>query len=171
MIMKLRFPLFAALFSALFSTSQAGEGKKVDLPAPEVSGQNQDGKEVKFADVYQKGPTVVFFYPKASTPGCTKQACSLRDAYETLTKQGVQVLGVSMDKVESQKTFHTNQKLPYDLIADPEGKIVDAFKVEKMAFGKLASRQAFLIKGGRIVWHDAKAATDQQAEDILRELK
>jgi thioredoxin-dependent peroxiredoxin len=171
MIMKLRFPLLAAIFSALFSTSHAGEGEKVDLPAPEVSGVNQDGKEVKFADVYQKGPTVVFFYPKASTPGCTKQACSLRDAYDALTKQGVQVLGVSMDKVEAQKNFHTNHKLPYDLIADADGKIVDAFKVEKMMMGKLASRQAFLVKGGRIVWHDAKASTDKQAEDILRELK
>ena len=71
-----------------------GEGEKVSLPAPDVTGINQDGKTVSFKEVYAKGPTVVFFYPKANTPGCTKQACSLRDAFADLSKDGVQVLGV-----------------------------------------------------------------------------
>lgn len=75
-------------------------------------------------------------------------------------------MGVSTDKVEGQKKFHSAQSLPYDLIADPEAKIVDAFKVAKIAMGKLAAREAFLVKDGKIVWHDAKASTDKQAEDI-----
>ena len=59
-----------AAFAAIFTTGAvAGQGEKVDVPAPEVSGLNQDGKEIKFADLYAKGPTVIFFYPKASTPG------------------------------------------------------------------------------------------------------
>lgn len=161
-----------ALSASLFTSSQAGEGEKTSLPAPKVSGINQDGKTVDFADVYAKGPTVVFFYPKANTPGCTKQACSLRDAFADLSKEGVQVLGVSFDKPDAQKKFKDDFTLPYDLIADPEGKIVDAFNVERMVRGtnNLATRQAFLVKGDKIVWKDTKASTDQQAADIKRVL-
>lgn len=170
--MKTRLLMLTAILNALFGTATAGEGEKVSYDAPAVSGINQDGATVNFSDVYAKGPTVVFFYPKANTPGCTKQACSLRDAFADLSKDGVQVLGVSFDKPEAQKKFKDDFKLPYDLIADPEGKIVAAFKVEKMMKGliPLATRQCFLIKGGKVVWHDAKASTDQQAADIKRVL-
>lgn len=161
-----------ALAASLFTSAHAGEGEKVSLPAPQVSGINQDGATVNFADVYAKGPTVVFFYPKANTPGCTKQACSMRDAFAELSKEGVQVLGVSFDKPDAQKKFKDDFTLPYDLIADPEGKIVDAFKVERMVKGtmNLATRQAFLIKGDKIVWKDVKASTSEQAADIKRVL-
>ncbi len=170
--MKTRLLMLTAIFHALFGTASAGQGEKVTYPAPAVSGINQDGATVNFADVYKKGPTVVFFYPKADTPGCTKQACSLRDAFADLSKEGVQVLGVSFDKAESQKAFKDKFTLPYDLIADPEGKIVAAFKVEKMAKGllSLAKRSCFLVKDGKVVWQDYQAATDQQAADIKRVL-
>lgn len=164
--------MLTALFNTLFGIASAGEGEKVSYDAPAVSGINQDAATVNFADVYKKGPTVVFFYPKADTPGCTKQACSLRDAFADLSKEGVQVLGVSFDKAESQKAFKDKFTLPYDLIADPEGKIVEAFKVKKMLKGllSLASRSCFLIKDGKVVWQDYSAATDQQAADIKRVL-
>ncbi|MCW0217088.1 MAG: peroxiredoxin [Prosthecobacter sp.] len=169
--MKYTLTIFA-LAASLFTSAHAGEGEKVSLPAPQVSGINQDGATVNFADVYAKGPTVVFFYPKANTPGCTKQACSMRDAFAELSKEGVQVLGVSFDKPDAQKKFKDDFTLPYDLIADPEGKIVDAFKVERMVKGtmNLATRQAFLIKGDKIVWKDVKASTSEQAADIKRVL-
>lgn len=160
----------AVLCGFISSSLLAGEGQKVDLPAPQISGPNQDGKTVNFAEVYAKGPTVVFFYPKANTPGCTKQACSLRDAFADLSRQGVQVLGVSFDPPEAQKKFIEDHKLPYDLIADPDGKVMQAFKVVRRPNG-MASRECFLIKGGKIVWHDAQAATDKQAEVIKRVLK
>lgn len=164
--------MYAALFTAVLGSAIAGPGEKVDYAAPAVSAVNQDGATVNFADVYKKGPTVVFFYPKANTPGCTKQACSLRDAFADLSKEGVQVLGVSFDKPDAQKKFKDDHKLPYDLIADPEGKVVDAFKVVRKQRGDatMASREAFLIKDGKVVWHDAAAATDQQAADIKRVL-
>lgn len=164
--------IMMALLSSLLGFSSAAEGEKVNYPAPEVSGINQEGVTVNFAEVYKKGPTVVFFYPKANTPGCTKQACSLRDAFADLSKDGVQVLGVSFDKPEAQKKFRDDFTLPYDLIADPEGKIVDAFKVERMIKGllNLASRQCFLIKDGKVVWQDKKASTAEQADDIKRVL-
>ncbi|MCB1225296.1 MAG: peroxiredoxin, partial [Verrucomicrobiales bacterium] len=150
--------------------SPAGEGERIDQPAPAIQAVNQDGKTVDFTEVYAKGPTVVYFYPKADTPGCTKQACSLRDAYADLTAQGVTVLGVSTDVPADQKKFQEKFNLPFDLIADPDAKVLEAFGVEKMAGRNLASRQAFLISKGRIVWHDGKASTDQQAADIQREL-
>lgn len=169
-LMKLHTLLATTLLT--FTAAHASEGEKVSLPAPDVSGLNQDGVNIKFTDVYAKGPTVVFFYPKANTPGCTKQACSLRDAFADLSKKGVQVLGVSFDQPEAQKKFRDDFTLPYDLIADPEGKIVDAFGVKRMERGTmtLAARQAFLVKDGKIVWKDTQASTDKQAEDIQRVL-
>ncbi len=156
-----------SLISALFS--HAGEGERVKpYAAPVVEAQDQDGKTVKLEDYYKKGITLVYFYPKASTPGCTKQACSLRDAYEELTKKGVQVIGVSMDNVESQKKFQDKNKLPFTLLADSDGKVVKAFGVASTL--GFASRQAFLIKDGQVIWHDKKASTSEQAADVLRVL-
>ncbi len=170
--MKTRLLTLTAIFHALFGTAIAGEGEKVSYDAPVDSGVNQDGVTVNFTDVYKKGPTVVFFYPKADTHGCTKQACSLSDAFADFSKDNVQVLGVSFDKPEAQKAFKDKFTLPYDLIADPEGKIVAAFKVEKMLKGvlPLAKRSCFLIKDGKVVWQDYQASTDQQAADIKRVL-
>jgi peroxiredoxin Q/BCP len=156
---------FINLFNPMI---QAGQGEKVDYAAPVVTALNQDKESVNFADLYQKGPVVVFFYPKANTPGCTKQACSLRDAFADLSKEGVQVLGVSTDSPEAQKKFIMDHQLPYSLIADEDKKVCEAFKVPTLA--GFAQRQCFLIKGGKVVWHDAKASTAQQAEDIRREL-
>ena len=153
---------------------KAEPGAMVTPPydAPVVSGPDENGNVINLADVYAKGTTVVFFYPKASTPGCTKQACSLRDSSADLGNLGVQIIGVSADKPAAQKAFKEAQKLPYSLIADSEGKVIDAFKVAKKL--GMATRQAFIIKGGKVVWHAPKASTATQAEDIkaaLAELK
>lgn len=138
-------------------------------PAPRIEAKDQDGNTVNLEEVYKKGITLVYFYPKASTPGCTSQACSLRDAYEELAQRGVQVIGVSMDKVEAQKKFRENNKLPFTLLADPDGKVVKAFGVGSLL--GFASRQAYLIKDGNVIWRDKKASTSQQAADVLRVLK
>ncbi|MCE9520676.1 MAG: peroxiredoxin [Verrucomicrobia bacterium] len=160
--------ILMSLFSAIFS--HAGEGERVKpYPAPQVEAVDQDGKTVKLEDYYKKGFTLVYFYPKADTPGCTKQACSLRDSYEELTKAGVQVIGVSMDKTQSQKKFQEKYKLPFTLLADPDGKVIEAFGVG--SFLGFASRQAYLIKDGQIIWRDKKASTSEQAADVLKVLK
>ena len=155
-------------FSALFANAGEGERPK-PYPAPRIEAVDQDGRTVKLEDLYKKGLTLVYFYPKAGTPGCTKQACSLRDSYEELTKQGVHVVGVSMDKAESQKKFQEKNKLPFTLLADPDGKVVEAFGVG--SFLGFASRQAYLIKDGNVIWRDKKASTSEQAADVLRVLK
>lgn len=127
--------------------------------------KDQDGKVVDFAALYAKGPVVVYFYPKADTPGCTAQACSLRDSYAELTDNGITVVGVSTDNAEAQKAFKAKYDLPFDLIPDVEQKVLDAFGVDTLA--GMSTRQAFLIVDGQIVWHDSSASTDKQAQDIL----
>lgn len=157
-----------SFLSTLFS--RAGEGQTVEpYPAPKVEAVNQDGRTVQMEDYYHKGLTLVYFYPKAGTPGCTAQACSLRDAYEELTKISVQVIGVSTDGVDAQKKFEQKQNLPFTLLADPDGKVLKAFGVG--SFLGFSSRQAFLIKDGKIIWHDAKASTAEQAADVLKVVK
>jgi thioredoxin-dependent peroxiredoxin len=139
--------------------------------APGIKVIDQDGKEVVLADVYKKGLTLVYFYPKADTPGCTKQACSLRDAFTELTAKGVTVIGASTDKPADQKAFKDKFKLPFTLIADEKGDLAKAFGVSLMRLG-MATRQCFLVnKEGKIIYRNTKAPTDQQAAEILQQLQ
>nr|WP_255518962.1 peroxiredoxin [Luteolibacter marinus] len=136
---------------------------------PAVTAVDQDGKEVKVAEAGGKGWTLVYFYPRADTPGCTKQACSLRDSYAALTEKKVTVFGVSMDDVAAQKAFQEKYQLPFSLLADKDAKVADAFGVpHSLGFAK---RQAFLFKDGKLVWKDLTASTDQQAADVLKQLE
>jgi peroxiredoxin Q/BCP len=104
---------------------------------PEVLGKNQDGKELKFSDFAGK-KLVLYFYPKDSTPGCTAQACSLRDGYEDLQKSGYEVIGVSADSESSHQKFIAKQQLPFDLIADTEKTLSELFGTwgEKSMYGR-----------------------------------
>ena len=156
---------------ASYSFANQGAFVKPPYDAPAISSIDQDGKPINFADYYKKGITVVYFYPKADTPGCTKQGCSLRDAHADLTAKGVSVLGVSVDKPEANKKFQDKFHLPFPLVCDTDGKVLEAFKVSKIPVIGLASRQCFVIKDGKVVWHDPKASTDKQADDIKEVLK
>ena len=136
--------------------------------APKPAATDQDGAPVDFASLYSKGPMLVYFYPKADTPGCTAQACSLRDAYQKLTDAGLTVVGVSVDNQAAQKAFKEKYHLPFTLIADPDQTVLKAFGVPPM--GGFANREAFLIKDGLVVWHDASASTSEQANDVLAQM-
>jgi peroxiredoxin Q/BCP len=145
---------------------------QVGDPAPAVSGVTETGATLDFADVYKQQPyTLVYFYPKADTSGCTKQGCSLRDSYEALSRKGVAVIGVSHDTVEAQKAFKEKNHFPFTLIADEKNAVIEAFGVPNIPATRLAQRQAYLIKDGRIVWTDYSASTDQQAADVLKVLE
>ena len=157
--------ILTAVTTSLFTSSALAEPLAVGAPLPAVEQKNQDDQLVKLAEAGAKGYTLVYFYPKADTPGCTKQACSLRDSYAALTDKGVRIYGVSMDKVPAQKAFKEKYKLPFELLADADGKVVDAFGVPKTV--GFASRQAYLFKDGKLVWADQKASTEKQAEDVL----
>lgn len=154
-----------SLLSLLPIGGVQAEPLKPGDPAPAVEALDQDGKKVSLADLYKTGVVLVYFYPKADTPGCTAQACSLRDSFEALTDRGIKVVGVSMDPVEAQKKFQKKYNLPFTLLADENGKVVDAFGVPKRM--NFASRQAFLIRDGQVVWRDLKASTEKQAADVL----
>jgi peroxiredoxin Q/BCP len=133
-------------------------------PAPQASALTDAGELLDIADAASEGLTLVFFYPKANTPGCTAQACSLRDAYEELQDLGVRIIGVSYDSVESQRKFKAKHQLPFTLLADTSGTVVKAFGVPSR--GKFAARQAFLFQEGKLVWRDTSASTKKQADDV-----
>ncbi|MES2474321.1 MAG: peroxiredoxin [Verrucomicrobiota bacterium] len=157
--------ILTAVTAGVFASQASAEAIAIGASLPSVTAENQNGESVNLAEVGSKGHTLVYFYPKADTPGCTKQACSLRDSYATLTEKGVRIYGVSLDKVAAQKAFKEKYKLPFDLIADHDGKVVEAFGVPKtLGFAK---RQAFLFKDGKLVWSDTSASTEKQAEDVL----
>ena len=101
---------------------------KVGDSLPEFVGTNQEGNEIN-SEQFKGKKIVVFFYPKASTPGCTAEACNLRDNYSVLKKKGYQLLGVSADSVKRQKNFSDKNELPFDVIADENHDIIDKFGV------------------------------------------
>ena len=144
----------------------------IGSPAPQVSGTDQEGQPVQFSDIYAKGITLVYFYPKAGTPGCTAEACSLRDSYEKLHAEGLQIIGVSRDTTGAQKSFLAENKLPFILIADTDGKVAGAFGVPMMMKGliPLATRQSFIVKDGKIAWFSPKAETKASAEEVQKAL-
>jgi peroxiredoxin Q/BCP len=152
------------LFLAMFSFLRA-DALKIGDAAPVVSGLATDaGTTIDLADIYKKSAyTLVYFYPKADTPGCTAQGCSLRDGFDELTKKGVVVLGVSTDSVEAQKKFKEKNKFPFLLVADTDKKVIKAFGQSSLVF---ASREAYLIKDGKVVYHDT-GVTTKQAENVL----
>src|SRR5882762_591564 len=117
---------------------------KVGDKAPLIQGQDQDGKTFKLADVMGKKVVLLYFYPKDDTPGCTKQACGLRDRMSDLEKDNVQVVGVSFDNAESHKKFIAKHNLNFPLLADTDGKIADTYGV-RMPTRSMARRASFLI--------------------------
>ncbi|HEY4813069.1 MAG TPA: peroxiredoxin [Chthoniobacterales bacterium] len=156
-------------FSALGASDEQSNSKlKLGDAIPAVTAKDQNGQAVNLGES-KTGYTLVYFYPKAMSPGCTAQACSLRDSYTELQEKGVKIYGVSIDTVEDQKKFADIDHLPFQLLADPGKKVIAAFGVPllKNAF---ASRQAYLFKDGKLVWFDTKASTDAQAADVLKVL-
>jgi len=104
---------------------------------PEILGRDANGKEIKSSD-YRGKKFALYFYPKDNTPGCTSQACSLKEGYNDLQNAGLEVIGVSVDDEKSHQKFITKYELPFPLIADTDKKLVEAFGVwgEKKMYGR-----------------------------------
>jgi peroxiredoxin Q/BCP len=129
----------------------AADTPKAGDKAPLVSGKDQDGKKWSLADEIGKKVVLLYFYPKDDTPGCTKEACGLRDRMADLKKQDVEVIGVSFDNGESHKAFINKYNLNFPLLADSDGKIADAYGV-RLPGKSMARRVSFLIGlDGKIV--------------------
>lgn len=157
--------LALSLAALLFAPFASAEPLNVGADAPVVSGTTDSGATLNLGDVYKKNRyTLVYFYPRADTPGCTRQGCSLRDSYADLATKGVTVIGVSTDSVEAQRKFKEKYNFPFTLIADTDARIAKAFGQSAVKF---ASRQAYLVHNGKIVYADHNGSTTKQAEDIL----
>ena len=132
---------------------------------PDIEARDEKGTVVHLADFFADDFTLVYFYPKADTPGCTAQACSIRNDFAQLQSSGVRVLGISSDKPEAQLRFKEKYRLPFTLLADTEHAIAQAFGV-RLLLG-MTHRETFLIRNGRVVWRDLNPSTSQQAQDVL----
>jgi len=148
----------------------APEGTPLQIgdDAPDALVFDIEGDQVQLSSFYGPGFTLVYFYPRAETSGCTKQACSLRDGFAELKKRGVTVVGLSADGPQAQKRFSLKHHLPFTLLADPQRNSAQAFGVPLIA--GMFRRQSFLVRDCKIVWRDLHAATSQQATDVLRAL-
>lgn len=141
--------------------------------APDFSVQDQNGTEVKLSD-YRGKRVVLYFYPKDDTPGCTKQACSLRDSFAAFKEKGIKVFGVSNDSPASHQKFIAKFDLPFDLLADTDKSLVELYGVygEKNMYGKKymgINRTTFLIdEGGRIKKIFKKVNVSAHADEVLR---
>jgi peroxiredoxin Q/BCP len=116
----------------------------VGTPAPAFHGVDQHGKEQSLDRLIARGPLVLYFYPKDFTPICTQEACIFRDAYEEIRELGAEVVGVSIDGMESHKQFAARYQLPFPLLADPDKHILQAYGALK-AFGLFTWRVTFVI--------------------------
>ena len=151
--------IFSFLHNFLFA-----EALDIGSSAPQVQALTEQGETIDFGATLSEGTTLVFFYPKAMTPGCTKQACSIRDGWDELEARNVKIFGVSSDTSKTQAEFKDKYQLPFTLIADIDGTVCNAFGKGRF------SRQAYLFKDGILVWRDLKASTAGQAGDVLAAL-
>ena len=146
---------------------------KEGTKAPDFTSKDQNGNKVKLSDL--RGQKVVlYFYPKDDTPGCTKEACSFRDANDVYADKNIKVLGVSIDDEKSHQKFISKYSLPFDLLADTDKKIVEKYGVwgEKSMYGKKymgTMRKTFLIdEDGKIVKIFDKVNVSEHADDVLK---
>lgn len=141
--------------------------------APDFKVKDQDGNEIKLSD-YEGKKVVLYFYPRDNTPGCTAEACNLRDNYEALQKAGYEILGVSTDDEKSHKKFVEKQSLPFKLLADTEKDIHEKYGtwVEKNMYGRKymgTARKTFLIdEEGKIEEVIGKVKTKEHTAQILK---
>ena len=126
------------MVSFLFTNAAQCATPKVGDKAPLVEGKNQDGKSWKLNETLGKKIVLLYFYPKDNTPGCTKEACGLRDRMADLKKDGVEVIGVSFDSADSHQKFIQKYSLPFTLLSDPDKDVMTKWGAygEKMMYGK-----------------------------------
>ncbi len=140
-------------------------------PAPDFSAKNQDGKVVRLSDFAGK-PVLVYFYPKDETPGCTQEACSLRDEFTKFRKLGAVVLGVSTQGEASHREFKTQHKLPFDLLVDQDGKVARAMGVESIEGAGIHKRESVLLGSDhKVIRVYRDVDPSRHAAEVLRDLE
>ena len=156
---------------ALAGMLAAAADPQIGSMAPAFEAKDQEGRTVRLADFLGKSAVVLYFYPKDDTPGCAREACSLRDGYRAIQQAGAVVLGVSADGVDSHAAFARKFSLPFSILADPDGALIKAYGV-KMPFLKMAHRVTFIIdRQGVVRFRVDKVDTDKHAQQVLDLLK
>lgn len=158
-----RHAIMALAWVLLSAHAATGNDVKPGDPAPIFRARTQDGVDFDLAQ--RKGQwTVLYFYPKAATPGCTKQADGFRDGIAAIRDQGADVFGISTDTVEAQAQFHRDEQLPFTLLADPDGAVAEMYGA-KMPLLAVAKRWTFIIDPHltiRQIERDVDPPTDAQ---------
>jgi peroxiredoxin Q/BCP len=143
---------------------------EVGQPAPAVGAPSTTGETINLS-AYTGQWLVVYFYPKSFTPGCTRESCSLRDGYADLKALGAAILGVSFDKLETQKKFKAEHKLPFELLADESKEVARAFDAVGVG-GLMAQRKTFIIDpDGNIAHVFAAVNVGTHDADVAAKLK
>ena len=161
-------PLLPFLTVAAIALSSLGlaPGEK----APDFSAPNQDGKAIKLSSFKGK-PVLLYFYPKDDTPGCTKEACTLRDEFAKFKKQGAVVLGVSRQDAKSHSAFKNKYHLPFDLLVDQNGDIAKAYGVHMMPVVGLHQRESVLLdKNQNVIRFYPDVNPAEHANEVLKDL-
>lgn len=162
----------AFLAAAVFATSPLAASPPVGGPAPGFALPDQKGETRRLEDFSGKW-LVLYFYPKDNTPGCTTQACEFRDNIFAFRRLGAEIVGVSLDDVDSHRGFAEEHGLPFPLLADVDGKVAGEYGVLRN-FGvvQLASRQTFLISpDGTIARHYEKVDVNAHSAEVLRDIE
>lgn len=166
--------LAAALFLIVGSSAIAGQPEQPTTgeAAPDFELNDQNGQMHSIED-YRGKWVVLYFYPKDGTPGCTTEACEFRDNFFAFRNSDCQILGVSLDDVESHKVFSEEHSLPFPLLADTDGTTADAYGVKSRLMGMtMAKRQTFLIDpDGNIARHYDKVDPDSHSKQVLADLE
>lgn len=169
----MRTTVLVTILVALLGSSQPVRAVELQVgqPAPLFTAKTQDGTDFDLAS--RKGKwTVLYFYPKSGTPGCTKQACAFRDNIAVIRDEGAAVYGISTDTVEAQAAFHKAQNLAFTLLADPDGTVTEQYGAKMPLIG-MAKRWTFIIDPSltiRQVQRDVDPSTDatRVAAEIAR---
>ena len=142
---------------------------KVGDAVPDFTLADAQGRPLRLADHLDRGCVVIFFYPRDDSPGCTKEACAFRDAYETFSEAGATVIGISSDSAESHETFAQRHRLPFVLLSDADGDVRTMFGVPR-TLGLLPGRTTYIIDRRGIVRHifNSQFRPNAHVEESLR---
>lgn len=147
---------------------------EIGQQAPDFSAKNQHGETVHLSDFKGK-KVILYFYPKDNTPGCTTEACNFRDNYQSLKKDGLEIIGVSVDNEASHKKFITKHELPFQLLVDEDKSLVETYGVwvEKNMYGKKymgTARTTFVIDEQGVIQHIITKVDNKNASQQIRDL-
>jgi peroxiredoxin Q/BCP len=163
--------MVTAFAASLLALSAALHAATVGEPAPEFQLLDQYGEIHRLED-FRGQWLVVFFYPRADTPGCTTEACNFRDNIYAIRGAGAEVVGISVDPVDAQRKFSDKYKLPFTLLSDEAGSTCDAFGVlRSLGQTEIAQRESFLIDpNGVIVKHYDRVDPETHTQEVIRDL-